>query len=282
MKTGFNLLLWCTSLGDAELKRCESLAQMGWDGVEVPVFEGSLADHAALGQRLNNLGLDRTVVAIVSDGDPLSDNAAERQKGIDHLKYVADCSVALGAEVLAGPLTQPLGQFSGLGVTPAEWDRLVEASKALADHTKDSGLKIAVEPLNRFECYALNTCEQAAGLVEAVGEDHYGYLFDSFHANIEEKDPWGALRASAQHLTHVHVSENDRGTPGAGHIDFAAMFSVLRDIGWNGWLTVEAFGQALPDIAAATKVWRPLFEDDDQLAKDALELLKNTWKNAGV
>jgi len=280
MRTGFNLLLWCTELGDAELKRCEALAKMGWDGVEVPIFAGTPADHAALGKRLDDMGLGRTAVGIVSsDGaDPLSDNASARSKGIDHFKYLADCANALGADVLCGPLTQPLAQFSGQGPSDAEWERLIAAGKALADHAKGTPLTIAVEPLNRFECYALNTAAQAARLVVEVNAGNYGYLFDSFHANIEEKDPWAALRDNAAHMTHVHVSENDRGTPGAGHIDFAAMFNVLREVGWDGWLTVEAFGQALPDIAAATKVWRPLFEDDEQLTRDALAFLKTTWE----
>jgi D-psicose/D-tagatose/L-ribulose 3-epimerase len=282
MRTGFNLLLWCTELGDAELKRCEGLARMGWDGVEVPIFAGTPADHAALGKRLDDMGLARTAVGIVSaeGADPLSEDATARTKGTDHLKYLADCANALGAEVLCGPLTQPLGQFSGQGPTEAEWDRLVSTGKTLADHASGTPLTIAVEPLNRFECYALNTAQQAAKLVQEVGASNYGYLFDSFHANIEEKDPWAALRDTAQHMTHVHVSENDRGTPGAGHIDFDAMFKTLRDVGWDGWLTVEAFGQALPDIAAATKVWRPLFDDDEQLARDALALLKTTWDRA--
>ena len=280
MKTGFNLLLWCTAVGDNELKRCESLANIGWDGVEVPIFEGTVGSHAKLGEQLDNMGLKRTAVAIVSEGDPLSDDPSKRQKGIDHLKRVADNCIALGAETLCGPLTQPLGVFSGKGPTEIEWDRLVASNRALAEHTAATGLTIAVEPLNRFECYALNTADQAARLVRAVDHEHYGYLFDSFHANIEETDPWGALRANASQMSHVHVSENDRGTPGHGHIDFAGMFKALRDVGWDGWLTVEAFGQALPDIAAATKVWRPLFEDDDQLTRDALQLLKSTWKKA--
>lgn len=281
LKAGFNLLLWGTRTGTHELKRCEGLAAMGWDGVEVPIFEGATSEYAGLGRRLQDMGLKRTSVAIVSNGDTLSDDFEMRQKAIDHLKYVADCSSALGAEVLAGPLTQPLAKFSGKGPTETEWARLVEASRALATHCRGSGLKVAVEPLNRFECYALNTASQAADLVNAVDMPHYGYLFDSFHANIEEKAPWEALRRHAAQMTHVHVSENDRGTPGAGHIDFAAMFEVLREIDWSGWVTVEAFGQALPDIAAATKVWRPLFEDEDQLAKDALKFLRNTWNAAG-
>ena len=121
-----------------------------------------------------------------------------------------------------------------------------------------------------------------ADLVKAVDMPGYGYLFDSFHANIEEKNPWDALRRHAGQMTHVHVSENDRGTPGAGHIDFAAMFDVLREIDWDGWVTVEAFGAALPDIAAATKVWRPLFDDEDSLAREALALLRRTWSGAGA
>lgn len=282
MRTGFNLLLWCTKLGTAELKRCENLAQMGWDGVEVPLFAGTPKDHETLGKQLNDMGLARTAVGIVSaeGADPLSDDPTARQRGIDHFKWLADCANALGAEVLCGPLTQPLGQFSGAGPTDIEWSRMVNASKALAAHAAGTPLTIAVEPLNRFECYALNTSDQAARLVAEVRADNFGYLFDSFHANIEEKDPWGALRANASAMRHVHVSENDRGTPGAGHIDFGAMFRALRDVGWDGWLTVEAFGLALPDIAAATKVWRPLFENDEQLARDALALLRNTWENA--
>lgn len=281
MRAGINLLLWCTHVGEAELRHCEGLAKLGWDGVEVPVFGGAPSEYAAMGQRLGDMGLDRTVVAIMSSGDPLSDDPSAQQAGIDHLRYVADCALALGADTVAGPLTQPLETFSGTGLTDAEWDRLVAASRALADHTKGTGLTVAVEPLNRFECYALNTVGRAVELVEAVGQNHYGYLFDSFHANIEETDPWAALRDSAAHLRHVHVSENHRGTPGSGHIDFARMFAVLRDIGWDGWLTVEAFGLALPDIAAATKIWRPLFESEDQLARDALEMVRTTWENAG-
>ncbi|MEL6532257.1 MAG: TIM barrel protein [Pseudomonadota bacterium] len=282
LKAGFNLLLWGTHIGEAELKRCEGLARMGWDGVEVPVFEGTPQEYGALGRQLQGMGLKRTALAIISQGDPLSDDAQARSHALDHLKYVADCSLAVGAEVLAGPLTQPLGQFSGRGPTEREQARLIETGRALARHVEGSGMKIAVEPLNRFECYALNTAQQAADLVKAVDMPGYGYLFDSFHANIEEKNPWDALRRHAGQMTHVHVSENDRGTPGAGHIDFAAMFDALHEIDWDGWVTVEAFGAALHDIAAATKVWRPLFDDEDSLAREALALLRRAWSEAGA
>lgn len=277
LKAGFNLLLWGTRVGPSELRRCDELARMGWDGVEVPIFSGTPSTHSRLGQNLDDIGLKRTAVATVSEGDTLSDDPLARQRAIDHLRHVADCSLALGAEVLAGPLTQPLNTFSGRGITSVEWDRLIEASCALAEHTRGTGISIAVEPLNRFECYALNTAQQAAELVRAVDQPHYGYLFDSFHANIEEKDPWGALRQNVAAMSHVHVSENDRGTPGRGHIDFAAMFRALHDIDWSGWVTLEAFGMALPEIAAATKVWRPLVEGDAAHAMESLALMRSLW-----
>ncbi|QBK31047.1 sugar phosphate isomerase/epimerase family protein [Roseitalea porphyridii] len=282
MKIGFNLLLWTTHVTDADAGVLEQLKAAGYDGVEVPVFEGDEAHYAALKARLDGLGLDSTVVAIVQDEarNPMSDDPASRQAGIDYLKWLVDCSAALGAEVLCGPFYQPLGVFSGTGPTPDEWQRMVEAHRAMASHAAGAGLTIAVEPLNRFECYALNTAERAAALADAVGADQYGYLYDTFHANIEEKDPVGVIAETAGRIAHVHISENDRGTPGRGHIDFQATFDALRRAGYDGWLTVEAFGHALPDIAAATKVWRPLFGSEEQVFSEAIDLIRRGWAAA--
>ena len=282
MQIGFNLLLWTTHLTDDLLPLCERLKAIGYDGVEVPVFEGDPAFYRALGGKLDAIGLKRTTVGIVAspDANPMSGDAAKRAAGIDHLKWLVDCSNALGANVLCGPFTQPLATFSGAGPTPQEWAHLEASQRAMAAYAAGSGLKLAVEPLNRFECYALNTADDAARLVRAVDAPHYGYLYDTFHFNIEEKDPVGAIARTAQAINHIHISENDRGTPGHGHIDFASVFAALRRAGYDGWLTVEAFGLALPALAAATKVWRPLFDTEDRLAQDALKLIKDGWAAA--
>jgi D-psicose/D-tagatose/L-ribulose 3-epimerase len=110
-----------------------------------------------------------------------------------------------------------------------------------------------------------------------VAEPNYGYLYDTFHFNIEEKNLTDAIRATAPAINHVHISENDRGTPGTGHVDFAAVFGALKGSGYDGWLTVEAFGQALPDLAAATKVWRPLFVMPEDVYAGAFRLMKEGW-----
>ena len=282
MQVGFNLLLWTTHLTEDLLPVCERLRALGYDGVEVPVFEGEVAHFEALGRQLANIGLRRTAVGIVlsPEANPMADDAASRSAGIEHLKWLVDCASALGAEVLCGPYTQPLAVFSGRGPTPEEWARLAEGQRVMASAAGEAGLTLAVEPLNRFECYALNTASDAARLVAEVGAPNYGYLYDTFHANIEETDPIGVIAETAKAISHVHISENDRGTPGRGHIDFRATFTALKAAGYDGWLTVEAFGQALPDLAAATRVWRPLFDSEDQVAEDAINLITRGWNTA--
>lgn len=278
MKIGFNLLLWTTHLTPDLLPVLRALKAAGYDGVEVPVFGGTPADYAETRRMLDGEGLKATVVGVVQSpqANPMSLDPAAHAAGIDYLKWLTDCSVALGAEVLCGPFTQPLATFSGRGATPAEWDRLVAAHKAMAAHAGDA-ITLAVEPLNRFECYALNTAAQAARLVADVGSPNYGYLFDTFHAHIEERHPTGALAATYGSVSHIHISENDRGTPGRGHADIAGALALLKGQGWDGWLTVEAFGLALPDLAAATRVWRPLFGSEEEVYTEAIALIRKAW-----
>ncbi len=273
MKIGFNLLLWTTHLDASLLPRLRALKALGYDGVEVPIFGGDPAYYRAIKAMLDDEGLASTVVAIVQDEarNPLS--ATHEAAGVDYLKGLVDCSVSLGAEVLAGPFYQPLGVFSGHPLSDDEWERLVRTQTAMADHA-GSAITLAVEPLNRFECYALNTCERAAKLVQAVNRPGYGYLFDTFHSNIEEKDAIAALKETMPHVAHIHISENDRGTPGSGHAPILPTIAAAKAAGYKGWLTVEAFGHALPDIAAATRVWRPLFTSTEDVTTAAIALIR--------
>lgn len=279
MQAGFNLLLWTTHLTEALLPQCAALKTAGYDGVEIPVFEGDSAHFSVLGRRLDDLGLRRTAVGVVQseEANPMSPDPAHRAAGVDFLKWMVDCCAAAGVETLCGPFHQPLAVFSGQGPTRDECAWLAESHRAMADYAKGARVALSVEPLNRFECYALNTMGQSKELVDAVATDGYGCLFDTFHANIEEKDVGAAIRAAGGAINHVHISENDRGAPGAGHIDFAETFDALRDIGYDGWIVVEAFGQALPDLAAATRVWRPLFDSEDQVVAAGINVIKTGW-----
>jgi D-psicose/D-tagatose/L-ribulose 3-epimerase len=274
VKIGFNLLLWTTHLDTSLLPTLRALKAAGYDGVEVPIFGGDPAHYRTLRTMLDGEGLMSTAVGIVQDEarNPLS--AIHESAGVDYLKWLVDCAAALGADVLAGPFYQPLGIFSGHPLSEDEWQRLIRTQTAMADHA-GSVITLAVEPLNRFECYALNTCDRAAKLVQAVNRANYGYLFDTFHSNIEEKDAIADLTATMAQVRHIHISENDRGTPGRGHAPILPTIAAARAAGYDGWLTVEAFGHALPDIAAATRVWRPLFTSDTEVYTEAIALIRH-------
>lgn len=274
MKIGFNLLLWTGHVTEEHVHALETIKAAGYDGVEIPIFGGEPEHYAALGRRIAEAGLGVTGVGLVPDPEhsPISAEAAARAGGAAHLRWLVDCAKALEADVLCGPFHQPLGVFSGAGPTEEELARLVEAHRAMADYA--GGLTLAIEPLNRFECYVLNTAEQAAAHVKAVGRPNFGYLYDTFHANIEEKDPVGVIAETAGQIAHVHVSENDRGTPGKGHVPLAETLQELKRVGYDGWLTIEAFGLALPALAAATRVWRKFYVDEAEVVRDGIKAIR--------
>lgn len=280
MRIGFDLLLWTTHATDAHWPIIEALKATGYDGIEIPIFEGEVGGYAALGRRLKDAGLGATGVGVMAGGSAIAPDKAAREAALEHLKWLIDCTAAIGGDVLAGPFYHPLGEFSGAGPTEDEIARCAEVHKQAAQYAAPAGVTLAVEPLNRFECYFLNTMEQAASLAEMVDEPNYGYLFDTFHSNIEENDVPALVAKTISHIKHVHISENNRGVPGAGHVAFQPIFEALRRGGYDGWLTVEAFGSAMPEIAAATKVWRPLFERPEDVYEGAFRLISEGWRSA--
>ena len=273
---GINLLLWTAQLRAEHAPILAQLQGLGYQGVEVPHFSGPLAEAAQAGQIVREAGLIPSMIGTLPGAahNPLSPDPGIAQAGRDHLRWLVDCAQAMGAVSIAGPFTQPLGQFTGTGPTPAEWDRLVLAHQQMADHAGPD-LHLMVEPLNRFECYILNTAADAARLVAEVNRPNYRYLFDTFHAHIEEQNPVAALHATLPAVGHVHISENDRGIPGRGHAALIPTLQTLTRAGFDGWISVEAFGQALPDIAAATRIWRPLFTSQTDLITEAIALIRH-------
>jgi D-psicose/D-tagatose/L-ribulose 3-epimerase len=282
MKLGFNLLLWATHVTDAHWPIIEDLKATGYDGVEVPMFEGDPEHYRRLGARLRDIGLGATGVGVMPGGgkNAISTDAGERNGAIEHLKWMTDCTEALGATLYCGPFHQPLGMFSGTGPTAEETARLVEVHKAAAQYAARAGVSISIEPLNRFECYVLNTAAQAAAIVRRVGAPNFGYLYDTFHFNIEEDSITEVIPATIAEINHVHISENNRGVPGAGHIDFASVFRALKAAKYDGWMTIESFGSALPDLAAATKIWRPIFKTEADVYRLGYRLMRDGWDAA--
>jgi D-psicose/D-tagatose/L-ribulose 3-epimerase len=282
MQIGFNLLLWTTHVEDQHKAQIEALKMTGYDAVEIPIFEGEPAHYAALGRLLDDLGLARTGITVIPslEMNPIGEEADQRAKARDHLAWALECTAALGASMLAGPIHSPLGHFTGAGPTAAERDRCVDFHKDVGEMARKRGIKVAIECLNRFECYILTTAADLAAHLDRVAHPNVVGMYDTFHANIEERDPIEAIRDIAPHLGHVHISENDRGTPGRGHVDFASVFSALKGMRYDGHLTIEAFGRAMPALAAATRVWRDLSLSPEQVYREGYSLIREGWARA--
>jgi D-psicose/D-tagatose/L-ribulose 3-epimerase len=274
MKFGMNLLLWTGELHDGLLPVLESLKALGYDGVELPLFNLDL-DYAAWGQRLDELGLERTAVTVRgADDNPISPDPAVRARAVAQTCRALDCCAAAGASHLVGPYHSALGVFTGQGPTSDEWKWGVESMRPVAEKAGQVGVTLGVECLNRFETYLLNTHADAARFAREVDHPNCRVMYDTFHSNIEEKSPTRAIRECAELLCHVHISENDRSTPGAGNVRWRRTFDALHEVGYDGWLMIEAFGLALPELAAATKIWRRMFKSEEQLARDGLAFMQ--------
>jgi D-psicose/D-tagatose/L-ribulose 3-epimerase len=279
MLLGFNLLLWTTHVGEEHFPVFSELKRAGYDGVELPIFEGTPEHFARVGKVLAEEGLRCTAVTVLPDEahNAISPDPAARLGATARLEWAIDCLQAAGGEVLCGPFHQPLGLFTGEPPTKEERERLVEVHRQAVIHAAEAGIGLAIEPLNRFECYILNTVADAADIVRRVDASNYGLLYDTFHANIEEKAPVGVIAPHLALIHHVHLSENDRGTPGTGHVPWVPTLRVFKEAGYQGWFVIEAFGRALPALAAATRVWRDFFPSREEVYRSGHDFLRETW-----
>jgi D-psicose/D-tagatose/L-ribulose 3-epimerase len=284
MKIGFCMLLWTTSVTKKHEALLRDIKATGYDGVEIPIFVGTTDDYRKLGSLLDTIGLQRT--AVTAMGDPamnlISPDAATRKAGIDYMKWAIDCSEALGANTLSGPMHSTLGAFSGGGPTVAEKKRSVSSQRAIGDHAGKKGVTIGLEALNRFECYLFNTMADLSAHIDEVDRPSIRAMYDTFHANIEEADPIKAYTKHVRNIAHIHISENDRGVPGRGNIPWAETFAAIRKSGYDDWLTIESFGRGLKDLAAATKVWRDFAESPEAVYRDGYKHIRNGWKKAAA
>ncbi|MBM3995898.1 MAG: sugar phosphate isomerase/epimerase [Planctomycetes bacterium] len=278
MKTGMNLLLWTTHVTEKLFPLFAKLKATGFDGVEIPLFDGDAKHYAKIAAELRNQGLRCTTVTVVGpDSNPISPDAKVRKAAVDRHKWAIEMTATLGGENLCGPYHSPLAVFSGKPPTDSERKRCAAVCRKSAEFAKKHNVMMCIEYLNRFECYFLTTAAQAKDLVKAVDHPNFRTMYDTFHANIEEKNAAATIKALFPCFGHVHISESDRGTPGTGMVHWDETFKALREVKYDGWLVIESFGRALPDLAAATKVWRDLFRSPEEVYTKGMAFMKSKW-----
>lgn len=275
MKFGVTTYLWSAEFTPAQVPVLSELKRRGFDGVELPVFRPAGFDTRWIRRALDDNGLTCTIAAVLVPGFSLiSDDAEVRRRSIANVRDIVHVAAELGSEYVAGPLYVSVGELPGRRRTEEEWRRAIDAYQQLGDTLDADRVTLAIEPLNRFETFFLNTIDDGVALCEAVDHPRVGLLFDTFHANIEAKDTARACLTGGRHIKYVHTSENDRGTPGSGHVDWPGVFRALSAIGYDGWLTIESFGFSLGDLSAAAAIWRDIESSPEAIAFEGIEFLK--------
>ncbi len=273
------MLLWTSGVTEEHFPLIEQIKSWGYDGIELPMFEYDIEANRKIGDHLKQLELGATAVTVCTpEENPVSPDANIRAAALDRLKKAIDACQAAGVTHLCGPIHSALGEFTGEGRTEQEWERAQEVLGKAAEHAQQAGVTLVVEYLNRFECYFLNCAEDCARFTREVNHPNLKMMYDTFHANIEEKSISNAVQACKDQLVHVHISENDRSTPGEGGVNWDASFAALKEAGYDGWFVIEAFGLALPELAAATRIWRRMFPSEEHLARKGLEFMKTRWE----
>ncbi|WP_394992366.1 sugar phosphate isomerase/epimerase family protein [Emticicia sp.] len=266
-----NLLLWGTEINEDIFPVLEQIKAMGFDGVEVPIFDVNPENWYTWRKKLDELGLKRIAVTICgADFNQISPDENMRKATLERNKRAVDCALVLGADLLTGPYHSALSHFTGKPATQQEWQWAVENLQELAQYADDLGITLGLEYLNRFESYLVSSADELLKLVEDINHPACKIMFDTFHANIEEKSLGDAIRKLSKHLVHVQVSENDRSTVGKGNVDWEDVFKALKDINYGGWLSIEAFSEKLP----AANIWRKMFDSEEQLMRESLSFLK--------
>lgn len=276
MRFGINTLLWTAGFERSDLSLLPPIKEAGFDGVEIALFDFADFPAADIRREVEKIGL-KTILcsALTGDSSIVTDDATVRNRTLTLLKDGARTAAELGADRFVGPFISAVGLKHGRRRTEDEWKRAIEGLRSLGDTLAQYNVTLAVEPLNRFETYALNTAADAAQLCDAVGHPNVGILYDTFHGHIEEKDTGDAIRRIGKHLKHVHSCENDRGTPGSGQVRWDKVFPALQEIGYDGWLVIESFGHNIPAIAAAACIWRDLAPTPESIMTGGIEFLKS-------
>jgi len=285
-KVGVNTLLWALPITRQDLDLVDRVADLGFDAIELctGTFEPQF-EVAALRRRLQRRNLACTLCAVpTAEADPTSDDPAIRERARAYLRGMLQLCHELGAPILGGPLFAevPRSRYLPPERRAAERRNAVEAIRDVLPEAERYGVEIALEPLNRFETDVVNTVDDAVRMCEEIGSERVGLHLDTFHQHLEEKNGPDAVRRAGRWLKHMHFSENDRGIPGTGSVDWRGTVQAMKDVGYQGMVVIEGFSRNIPSLVQNEKIVRPLAPADDDIATAGLAFIRRLLAEMGV
>ena len=285
MKIGINVLLWTADLQfDAHEALLEKIRNIGFEVFETSVGNMSARDVERFAKKAAQLGLEPqcTELFYASEADVISADKALRDNAVARIKSSILKARDMGSTLLSGPFFQGLCGSTDVGPTGDEWKWAVECLRECAEAGKKSGIRLAGEPLNRFEMHIVNTISDTAKMCDDIGMDNFGILADTHHSNIEELDMVDSYVRNIKKIFNVHISESNRGIPGSGRGIPPELFAALKDNGYQGNLVIEAFNANVPETLKFLRIWKPLAKTTDEIAVKGFEYIQKNLKEIGA
>jgi D-psicose/D-tagatose/L-ribulose 3-epimerase len=249
------------------------------DFIEIALLDPPMVDAAHSRKLLE----DAEMPAVCSLGLPKDAWASVHpEKAIEFLKVAIDKTADIGALALSGVIYGGIGERTGVPPTEKEKDNVARVLQVVAKHAKTRDIELGIEPVNRYENHILNTGWQAVEMIERIGAENIFIHLDTYHMNIEEKGAANGILDARDHLKYIHLSESDRGVPGAGTCDWNEIYATLAAINFTGGLAMESFINMPPQIAFGLSVWRPVADSAEQVMEEGLPFLRNKARQYGL
>ncbi len=276
MKYAAHSMMWTATFTEKDLGLFDRLKRMGFDGLEIFLNHPESLPMEKIKEKMNETGMECTLsVGLGKEQNLISPDKGARNAGVAFLKEGVDVACELGSDVISGVIYAAWGEFTGKMRTEDEWNYSKECLLKVAEYAEGKDVVLALEPVNRFETYFLNTIEDTRKMVEEINHSNIRIHADTFHMNIEEESFYGAIKTAGEYLYHVHLCENNRGIPGTGHIPWDDVFRALRELNYDRWAVVESFVPAVEEVARMTAIWRQLAPSADVMAEEGLKLYRS-------
>jgi D-psicose/D-tagatose/L-ribulose 3-epimerase len=279
MKFGVNTFVWkspCTTAAVKEI--APGVKAMGFDILEIAVENPDLIDAHVVKEILKKSQLEGIVCgAFGPDRNICSEDSKIRENAKSYIRWLIDTAHEIGSEVVCGPMYSSVGKdhLEDSEARKNEWAMSVSGVREMAGYAATKGIKLAFEPLNRFETDMINVVSQGNKFIKDVGRENVGFHLDTFHMHLEEKNSAEAIHLAGNRIFHFHACENDRGVPGTGQVYWKEVAQALKDVNYGGPVVIESFTSQVKEIARAVCIWREIAPSQDAIAVQGLKFLKS-------